>query len=122
MIDRKRIGASNKRKGREFELKVKEDLEARGWIVTRCSLNYDLEECKLVQAKGNRFHGPTGFPDFIAFTPDPSGLYIVNFVECKVNGYLRPVEREKVKHLKTYVNEFIVASDDGFGGVSYESV
>ena len=90
MTDKKTQGKKNRRSGAVFELKVRKDLESRGWIVDKWSNNVeftdDLKECleelplggevpvgKLIPAK--RKYNPfnkalsigVGFPDFIAF-------------------------------------------------------
>lgn len=86
MTDYKKQGKRNRINGAIFEKRVREDLESKGWIVSRWGNNiefqkYNSEEVsgihvngkfiygKLIQAKSNRFlMRSTGFPDFIAFT------------------------------------------------------
>jgi len=89
MVNRKTIGKKNRQSGARFELKVRKDLESKGWIVDKWGNNVeftdDLKEClerlplggevpigKLIPAK-HKFQGigrpmaiGTGFPDFIA--------------------------------------------------------
>lgn len=78
------MGKKSKAAGGRFELKVRKDLEKKGWIVSKWMNNleimkYDNEEgdfsgeIKMIPAK-HKFRGPgipmaigTGFPDFIAF-------------------------------------------------------
>ena len=86
MINKKIQGKKNKASGARFELKVRKDLESKGWIVDKWSNNVEFEqieypvdsncgftEGKLIPAKRkyNPFKGVfvigTGFPDFIAF-------------------------------------------------------
>ncbi len=95
MIDKKKQGKKNKASGQRFELKVRKDLESKGWIVSKWMNNVELPKLEEVQAihvghnkwikrleptKGSlvpakhKFRGPgipmaigTGFPDFIAF-------------------------------------------------------
>lgn len=110
-------GKKNKMAGMRFELKVRKDLESKGWIVDKWTNNVELEEAendnwvgdirggKLHPAKSNRFRQrSTGFPDFIAFRD--SGVcveddgtetreYEVIAVESKMNGKLSKVEKEK---------------------------
>ena len=77
-------GKKSKASGARFELKVRKDLEKKGWIVSKWMNNVELHNDedvnefpftvgKLVPAK-HKFRGPgipmsigTGFPDFIAF-------------------------------------------------------
>lgn len=81
---KQQIGKASRAAGQRFELKVREDLEKKGWIVDKWSNNvefyndedvHDLPFTKgrLVKVK-NKFLGPgrpmmlgAGFPDFIAF-------------------------------------------------------
>jgi len=90
MTDKKAQGKKNRRSGAVFELKVRKDLESKGWIVDKWSNNVeftdDLKECleelplggevpvgKLIPAK--RKYNPfnkalsigVGFPDFIIY-------------------------------------------------------
>jgi len=128
-IDYVKQGKRNLASGRRFELKVREDLESKGWIVSRWQNNVEwlqyasdgfegkdnsnLRVGKCIQAKQGRFRKTsTGFPDFIAFTPNnwhfvsfEQGLKIelgksdntsiIIGVEAKSNGYLKPEEKEK---------------------------
>ena len=41
-MDKKKQGKKNKASGARFELKVREDLEKKGWIVDKWSNNVDL--------------------------------------------------------------------------------
>ena len=43
MIDKKKQGKKNKAAGTRFELKVRKDLESKGWIVDKWSNNVELE-------------------------------------------------------------------------------
>ena len=90
MIDKKIQGKKNRQAGARFELKVRVDLESKGWIVDRWTNNveflYDAipknkipskEEEKMMNfknvgklIKAKSFMGRSrtnGFPDFIAF-------------------------------------------------------
>jgi hypothetical protein len=83
-------GKKNRKSGAAFELKVRKDLEEKGWVVAKWTNNVEFELCdvnmygpsiieegkigKLIPAK--RKYNPftkrpmaegTGFPDFIAF-------------------------------------------------------
>jgi len=114
----------NRASGKAFELKIRADLEKKGWIVFRNG--NDVEEakpkssfeweggCVFKQAKmkWNFFTKRlmmthSGFPDFICIkmfdsykihsTGEEGFSWEVQFVECKVNGYLKPEEMEKVR-------------------------
>ena len=83
-MDKKTMGKKSRQAGARFELKVRADLEKKGWIVAKWTNNvefyndedvHDLPFTKgrLVKVK-NKFLGPgrpmmlgAGFPDFIAF-------------------------------------------------------
>ncbi len=91
-VDMKKIGKQNRASGQRFELRVRKDLEEKGWIVSKWMNNVDLSDYKideegedkfgkydgcspgkLIPAK-HKFRGPgipmaigTGFPDFICY-------------------------------------------------------
>ena len=104
-------GKLNRAAGARFELKVRKDLEASGWITDKWSKNVDLENKELVAAKRkfNPFNKVmtigTGFPEFIAFKAvvgekkDDFQLYKVIGVESKSNGTLDKTEKEKCDFL-----------------------
>ena len=113
MIDYKKQGKKNREAGARFELKVRKDLESKGWIVDKWSNNVEFETDadkqtfswtgKLVSAK-HKFRGigipmaiGTGFPDFIIYRRLFGEAYEIAFVECKTNGYLSQIEKEKAK-------------------------
>jgi len=118
-------GKKSRASGQRFELKVRADLESKGWIVAKWSNNVgyvgnndgtleNIKKLKLIPAKSNRFNMRTcGFPDFIAFryfsqaiiNGGDIGVYKIIGVECKVNGYLDKVEKEKCRWL-TENNKF----------------
>lgn len=114
MIDKVKQGKRNRINGGIFERRVRKDLEEKGWIVDRVSNNVDLEENKCIVAKSNRFNMRSmGFPDFMAYDNDAdSDRYFVTYVECKINGQLSKIEKEKARwYLKNkYCGEFLVAS------------
>jgi len=84
-------GKKSKASGGQFELRVRKDLEVKGWIVDKWSNNFDLEEGVVIPAK--RKFNPfskvmtigTGFPDFICLERR-GDLYKVIGVEVKMNG------------------------------------
>ena len=103
-------GKKSKAKGGQFELRVRKDLEEKGWIVDKWSNNFDLEEGEVVPAK--RKYNPyskamvigTGFPDFIAFQLMEDGRYNIIGVEVKTNGRLNRVEKDKcLQYLKNKI-------------------
>jgi len=138
MVDKKEQGKKNRAAGQRFEKRVRESLESKGWVVDKWTNNVELEEfpgddgipfeCgKLIPTKPKFVFNPrtksrmmignsSGFPDFIAFTPDnwhfvsfEQGLKIefgkrdnnsiIIGVEVKSNGYLSKEEKEKCKWL-----------------------
>ena len=115
MVDPKNVatGRNNKANGAAFELRVRKDLEEKGWIVSKWPNN--IIDGKLCAAK-HKWNGPgrpmalgTGFPDFIAFrknyTPNKNqeGIYVWMYevlgVEAKSNGTLTKLEKEKCQWL-----------------------
>ena len=123
-------GSKSKAAGGQFELRVRKDLEEKGWIVDKWSNNLDLEENKIVPCKrktiplkygmagikGNPFIRMistvgTGFPDFIAFQKMENGLFKIIGVEVKMNGTLSRIEKEKCEwYLKNGIfSEILIA-------------
>ena len=104
-------GKKSRAAGARFELKVRKDLEEKGWITDKWTKNVDLEKKELIPAK--RKFNPfsrimsigTGFPDFIAFKQivgekkDDFQVYKVIGVESKSNGALDKQEKEKCSFL-----------------------
>ena len=112
MIDYKKQGRKNKRNGADFERKVRADLEAKNWIVSKWHNNVDLKHNKIKPASPSKFRlMQTGFPDFIVYKYLDYSVYLVNFVECKTNGYLSKEEREKgLWYLdNNYCSKFLIA-------------
>ena len=116
-------GAKSKVKGGAFELKVRKDLEAKGWIVDKWSNNIDSEtsEIRAAKRKYNPFSKAmtigTGFPDFVCFE-QRGDLYKVIGVEVKINGTLSLEEKKKCRiylDKKTF-SEILVASQTKEGG------
>lgn len=97
-------GSKSRGAGARFELKVREEMESRSWILTKWMNNVDLEKGKIIVAK--RKYNPfqkamvigTGFPDFIAFRRYGEKCEVIG-VECKMNGTLSKIEKEKCKWL-----------------------
>jgi len=106
-------GKKNKRMGADFERRTRADLESKGWFVDRWTNNIQDGVCSF--AKTNRFNmRTTGFPDFIAMKPIGANpeLYFIKFIECKTNGKLDKIEKEKARWYldNNYCSKFIVAS------------
>jgi len=95
-------GKKSRAAGARFELKVRKDLEEKGWIVDKWTNN--VEEGKLVKVK-NKFRGinipmmlGAGFPDFIGIKRKKTGYDVIG-IEVKGNGWLDKIEKEKCKWL-----------------------
>jgi hypothetical protein len=110
-------GRKSKASGAKFELKVRLDLEEKGWFVDKWSNNFDLEVGNVIAAK-RKFNphwrgmtAGTGFPDFIAFQLLDEKKYKVIGVESKSNGLLSKEEKEKCVALlgKKVFNEILIA-------------
>jgi len=92
-------GKKNRAAGARLELKIRANLEAMGWIVSKWMNTIDYEKNKLVPAK--RKYNPflkalsigNGFPDFICLKRKGKNSFEVIGVEVKANGYLDKVER-----------------------------
>ncbi len=118
--EKSRIGKRSRNSGARFELKVRKNLEDKGWIVSKwmnnVELKYDLEvlfkkviKGKLIPAK-HKFRGKgipmaigTGFPDYICFRGEGKAkfgiVYNIIGVECKSLGYLDKEEKAKCEWL-----------------------
>lgn len=119
MTDFKAQGKANRAKGARFELKIRKFFEDMGWIVCKWQNNIDLEEQKIIQAKANPFNkfnrSGNGFPDFLVFQPTTQRgyrKYILKFVECKSNGTLSKLEKQKMEFLRSDGHECWVAYDE----------
>lgn len=116
-MNKQQQGKRSRAQGASFELKVRRDLEEKGWIVDRWSNNVEFHDenslevsgrlggkfGKIVPAKVKWRRTPTGmfpmglnsgFPDFIIYKPfEVGGIGI----ECKMTGKLDKLEKEKCK-------------------------
>lgn len=121
-VNYKKQGKRNLASGRRFELRVRKDLEEKGWVCSKWQNNVDLEKGKLISAKQGIFHKTsTGFPDFViyreliakAHNPYQEELikYDINGVEAKSNGYLTQEEKKKCRWLlkNRIFNKIIIA-------------
>jgi len=121
-IDYQKQGKSNRRKGGEWERKVRKYLIEEGWIISKWNNNVDLEEGKIVQAKMkyNFFKKAmsigTGFPDFVCIKPTNELM----FVECKLTGKLDRLEKQKMEWLESEGYDCWVAGKGEGGFVCLE--
>jgi len=136
--------------GRNFEQKVRRDLEENKWIVCRWLNNVEFEEItdddgipsitiSLIPAKYSPKNRWTGFPDFIAFRRKEINseirdikiigeyvnemlLYQVIGVESKVNKYLTNEEKEKCRWLlhNNIFSKILIAYRGKRGKIKYE--
>lgn len=97
-IDYKAQGKANKKKGYNTEVKIRKRLEDLGFIVGRWQNNVDLEKQIFVPAKLNPYtRNSTGFPDFVLLHDKMPPV----FVECKSNGKLSRIEKEKCEFIES---------------------
>jgi len=54
MVDRKKLGKAGRAAGKRFEVKVREDLEKKGWIVFRNSNDVEFMEGAIVKISGEK--------------------------------------------------------------------
>lgn len=123
-MNKKAQGAKNRKKGRDFELKVRKHFEAEGWIVDKFSNNVDLEEGKFKVAGAKYIPGRglmpgLGFPDFVMFKLADYGAggivgqYKLQFVEVKTNlKRLSKLEKQKLDWMVKQGYKCFVAFDD----------
>jgi hypothetical protein len=119
--EKSKRGKKSRAAGQKFEIKVREDLEKKGWIVSKWINTVDYDKNKIVSAK--RKYNPfskiltigVGFPDFICFKridkkeeeetiegtsipeeyikKDNKEVFDVIGLEVKSNGYLDQIEK-----------------------------
>ena len=111
-------GKSNRRKGKDFELKVRKYFEKKNWIIDKWSNNVDLEK-NCLKIAGNKYipgrgmMPGLGFPDFILFKKRDVGYQLV-LVECKLNNKLSKLEKQKLDWLvKQGLRCFVAFNNDG---------
>lgn len=119
------VGKKSRVSGADFERRVRKDMTEKDWTVDKFNNNVEFDKdikigygqkftdkifAKLIQAK-NKWAGPNrpmmmgaGFPDFVAFKyirrfVDKENIKGISHevigVECKVNGWLSQLERDK---------------------------
>ena len=110
MVDFKKQGKTNRRKGKDFEAKARNHFIEKGWIVDKFSNNIDLDNncfkpagIKYIPTRG--MMPGLGFPDFVMFKQRGEGMfstgrdYQLLFVECKINNTLSKLEKQKMQWL-----------------------
>lgn len=121
-------GKRSRASGANFELKIRTDLERKGWIVNKFGNNVDLEKQKMILAK--KKYNPflkfmtigTGFPDFIAVKHVEGDVYHVEGVEVKTNGILSKEEKQKCKwylQQKVFSKIWIAKKGEKRGEIEY---
>lgn len=121
-------GKKSKSKGGVFELKVRKDLESKGYTISKWSNNVDLENKEIIIAK--RKYNPfnkaltigTGFPDFVAIKHIYDESYSVIGVEVKLRGLLSKEEKEKCLFLlgkKVFSRIWIAKLGEKRGEIEY---
>lgn len=128
-IDRKKLGAKSRRQGKEFENKVRKELEnINGFVLFKNGNNVDLKNNKLIPCKPifNPFTKRVmmmsgGFPDFITWSTVTSGR--PHAIECKMNNLLTKEEKAKCKWLidnKVFNIIYIAFKTNKKGSIGYE--
>jgi len=96
--EKQKMGKASRQRGMLFEAKVREDLEKKGWIVSKWMNTVDFERDRVGPArrKWNPFTKAlsigTGFPDLICFKKCKKNYEIIG-VEAKSNGSLDKFEK-----------------------------
>lgn len=135
-MDYKKQGKKNRKKGSEFELSVRKQLEKDGWIVIKNTNNVIDGQFKQAKPKFNPFTkrimmNGQGFPDFIAYrtmelTPIDEHHYEIIGVESKINGRLDREERDKSKWLieNNILSRILIASknEDSINKIKFEDL
>lgn len=141
VVDYKKQGKRNRKKGGDFEREVRADLESKGYIVSKWSNNvkcikkddinnpgkkmYICSELIAARHKFNPFNKVmsvgTGFPDFIIYHRI-KGHWFIYGVEAKINGYLDQEEKAKCRWLlKNNIFSKIWIANKKKGVLEYEN-
>ena len=116
--ERSRLGRKSRAAGKRFEVKVRDDLEDKGWIVVRWNKN--VEDNHLITSRGkfNPFtqrvqNMSSGFPDFLCIQLCFNGSWNIQLVECKLKGKLSRIEKDKMVwiHYNLGIRCFIASKD-----------
>lgn len=138
--DKRKLGKASRAAGQRFELKVRHDLESKGWIVSKWGNNVDFIDRgnlelvgKIIPAKHKynfftkAMTAGNGFPDFIcvkingSLSDEYSDAWEVQLVESKMAGKLDKEEKEKIEWLKKNIKiPCILAKKGEKGEVIYE--
>ena len=132
MVDWEKQNKRNRRRGGDWEREVRAELKSRGWIIDKFSSNVELmvqgDEViggEFIPAKPH-FMGKmgmmlgAGFPDFLCFKVSPQGQpNEIMLVECKLNGSLSKVEKEKMAWLESKGFDCWVAGKDENDSVEF---
>lgn len=96
--EKQKMGKKSRQRGILFESKVREDLEKKGWIVSKWmnTVDFDRDRVGPAKRKWNPFTRSlsigTGFPDLICFKKTKKNYEIIG-VEAKTNGSLDKFEK-----------------------------
>ena len=136
-VSKRKQGKKSRAAGARFELKVRNEMENMGWIVSRWMNSVEQEKdggiWRLAPTKPKFVFNPkikkmiplgigTGFPDFICLKRDKKSHYEVIGLEVKRNGYLDPKERSMCHWLienKIFSRILIAKLGDKRGEVEY---
>ena len=118
------MGKRSRSQGKAFEVRVRKDLVANGWRVSRWDNNIKDDVCVQAKGKFNPFtkrvmNMSAGFPDFVVyryvgratFDSPRQSLFDVQFIECKMAGKLDKEEKEKARWYleQKYCSKFLIA-------------
>lgn len=133
--EKKQQGKKNKASGRRFEIKVRDELEMKGWVVFKNNNNVEMVETvngqtilfKPSKPKWNPFRksimmASQGFPDYICVRN--KGEWQVQFVECKSGKYLSADEKEKSEWIvnKLQIPMFVAFRGKKRGEIVYDMI
>lgn len=124
--ERSKMGRLGRAAGKRFELKVRQDLGEKGFVVVKFSNQVDIENNKMIPAKSkyNPFlkrvmNEGSGFPDYVCWCPNSETP--VFGVESKYGKYLNAEEKEKCEWLlKNKIFSFILIASPKRGSMYYE--
>lgn len=84
-------------KGADLEIRTWKDMLSKGYVCSKWHNNISLEDDKLIIARPGAFkRTSTGFPDFVCYKIGDK-LTEVFGIECKCNGKLSLIEKQKCK-------------------------
>lgn len=120
-------GRKARKSGGQFERRVRQDMEEKGWIITKWNNQVDFEKDKLIQAphKFNFFNKSIqpgqGFPDFLCYIKKQDDTWLISGIEAKSAKYLDAIEKKKCKWLLEHhiFDQILVAYKDKKGHIAY---